>query len=241
MANYTIIGGDLKQYGPVTADDVRLWIAEGRLGEKSLMKVEGEAEFRMLETFPEFAGAFALKAPASEAPPAFDDPAGGAQFRNATTNWIWADASAAVGRLVKNNMGLLFVGTLVYLLIEGAIWRGGANSHHRRRSPLPISSNFLFCREPLIWGRSPACFICSSRAIRGEPAEVGDIFSGFRRAFAQLFLGHIGQGLLIGLCLSAVHRRADRENHSAARPVATFAAGHAAGSRKISSATHGSP
>jgi len=27
---YTIIGGDQKQYGPVTAEELRRWIAEGR-------------------------------------------------------------------------------------------------------------------------------------------------------------------------------------------------------------------
>ena len=31
MANYTIIGGDTKEYGPISADDVRQWISEGRL------------------------------------------------------------------------------------------------------------------------------------------------------------------------------------------------------------------
>ena len=31
MATYTIIGGDQKEYGPVTGDDLRQWMAEGRL------------------------------------------------------------------------------------------------------------------------------------------------------------------------------------------------------------------
>ena len=52
MANYIIIGGDQKEYGPITADDVRQWIAEGRLNEQSLMKAESDAEFRPLGNFP---------------------------------------------------------------------------------------------------------------------------------------------------------------------------------------------
>jgi hypothetical protein len=59
MASYIIIGGDQKEYGPVSAEDVRQWIAEGRLEEKSLVKVQGEAGFRPLQDFPEFADAFA--------------------------------------------------------------------------------------------------------------------------------------------------------------------------------------
>ena len=35
---YIIIGGDQKEYGPITADDVRQWIAEGRLSEESSVK-----------------------------------------------------------------------------------------------------------------------------------------------------------------------------------------------------------
>ena len=43
MANYLIIGGDGKEYGPVTDADVRKWIAEGRLSERSLAKAESDA------------------------------------------------------------------------------------------------------------------------------------------------------------------------------------------------------
>ena len=59
---YIIIGGDGKEYGPISADDVRQWIAEGRLNEQTLVKAKGDAQFRPLEKFPEFAGTFAPKA-----------------------------------------------------------------------------------------------------------------------------------------------------------------------------------
>ncbi len=58
MATYTIIGGDGKEYGSVTADDLRKWIAEGRLNAQSLAKAQGEAAFRPLSAFPEFADIF---------------------------------------------------------------------------------------------------------------------------------------------------------------------------------------
>jgi hypothetical protein len=63
MANYTVIGGDGKQYGPITESDLRKWIAEGRLGAQSLAKAESDAEFRALSTFPELAGSFAPAPP----------------------------------------------------------------------------------------------------------------------------------------------------------------------------------
>jgi len=56
---YKIIGGDQKEYGPVSAEDMRKWIAEGRLSAQSLAKAESDAEFRPLGGFPEFVAALA--------------------------------------------------------------------------------------------------------------------------------------------------------------------------------------
>ena len=53
---FKIIGGDGKEYGPVSDADVRQWIAEGRLSAESRVKAESDAEFRALAQFPEFAG-----------------------------------------------------------------------------------------------------------------------------------------------------------------------------------------
>src|ERR1700722_19547585 len=67
---YTIIGGDGKQYGPISEPDLRKWIAEGRLNAQSLAKAESDAEFRPLAAFPELADMFGLPAPISGiAPP----------------------------------------------------------------------------------------------------------------------------------------------------------------------------
>ena len=60
MANYKVIGGDLKQYGPVSAESLCKWIADGRLNAMSLVQVHGDIEWKQLSTFPEFADALAL-------------------------------------------------------------------------------------------------------------------------------------------------------------------------------------
>ena len=74
---YIIIGGDQKEYGPIATDDVRKWIAEGRLNEQSMMKAESDAEWRPLSAFPEFADAFAPKADAPSMPPPFNSSGNG--------------------------------------------------------------------------------------------------------------------------------------------------------------------
>lgn len=71
---YVIIGGDGKEYGPISDVDVRKWIVEGRLNQQSLAKSESDAEFRTLATFPEFAAALGLS---SAAPPGIAPPLGG--------------------------------------------------------------------------------------------------------------------------------------------------------------------
>jgi len=60
---YLIIGGDGKEYGPISGADLRRWVAEGRLSAQSMVKAESDAEFRTLSTFPEFADVFAVPAP----------------------------------------------------------------------------------------------------------------------------------------------------------------------------------
>jgi len=52
---YTVIGGDGKEYGPISGEDMGRWLAEGRLNADSLAKAESDAAFRTLATFPEFA------------------------------------------------------------------------------------------------------------------------------------------------------------------------------------------
>jgi len=59
MATYTIIGGDQKPYSSVTPDDIRRWIADGRLNAQSFAKEENDTEWRPLSAFPEFADVLA--------------------------------------------------------------------------------------------------------------------------------------------------------------------------------------
>jgi TM2 domain-containing membrane protein YozV len=52
---YKIIGADGKQYGPITPDQLRQWITEGRAKAETLVQPEGQAEWKALSLFPEFA------------------------------------------------------------------------------------------------------------------------------------------------------------------------------------------
>jgi len=52
---YRTIGADGKEYGPATADQVRGWIAEGRVDAQTRILAEGAAQWKPITEYPEFA------------------------------------------------------------------------------------------------------------------------------------------------------------------------------------------
>src|SRR6478672_6923745 len=51
---YKIIGVDQKEYGPITAEQIRQWISEGRVNAQTQARLEGTQEWKPLGMFPEF-------------------------------------------------------------------------------------------------------------------------------------------------------------------------------------------
>jgi hypothetical protein len=191
MPLYKIIGGDKRVYGPVNEDELRRWIAEGRLNPQSLIQPEGSAEWQPLASLPEFAEALGTHA----APP--PPPAPGAPSP-LPADILARDYSLDIGtcvsrswRLVQDNFGLVCGGLAVYLLIQGGISGAG-------QIPilgLLVSLVSLVVSGPLLAG----VYLFLLRVIRREPATIGDLFSGFQLGFLQLLLGYIVPLLLTGL------------------------------------------
>src|SRR5262245_4604771 len=50
---YKVIGSDGKEYGPVGVDQIREWLAQGRLNANSRVLAEGTTEWKALSDFPE--------------------------------------------------------------------------------------------------------------------------------------------------------------------------------------------
>ncbi len=65
---YRIIGADGREYGPITADQVREWITEGRANAQTVARAEGAAQWKPLIEYLEFAPVLARMAPALPAP-----------------------------------------------------------------------------------------------------------------------------------------------------------------------------
>ena len=66
---YKIIGADGRQYGPVSAGQIRQWIAEGRVESRTPVFTDAAADWTFAGLLPEFAGLFHGGAPPAIAPP----------------------------------------------------------------------------------------------------------------------------------------------------------------------------
>jgi hypothetical protein len=69
---YRIVGIDGLQYGPVSAEQIRQWIAAGRADAETKAQTEGSVDWKPLTAFPEFAEALAAKA--ASTPPRLEIP-----------------------------------------------------------------------------------------------------------------------------------------------------------------------
>jgi hypothetical protein len=95
-AIYKIIGEDGKEYGPATAEQIRQWIAEGRVERRTPIFVDGAKDWNFVALLPEFTGYF----PAATTPPTIAPPLRGTSTagRMAKTN-SYAQAGMIFGIL----------------------------------------------------------------------------------------------------------------------------------------------
>jgi hypothetical protein len=55
---YKIIGADQKEYGPVSADQLRQWVGEGRVNGQTRVQAADATDWKAMSDVPEFAGLF---------------------------------------------------------------------------------------------------------------------------------------------------------------------------------------
>ncbi len=72
---YRIVGKDGQPYGPVTAEQLRSWIAENRANAQTPAQADGTQEWKLLGSFPEFAADLKPPTVSASAPPTITLPA----------------------------------------------------------------------------------------------------------------------------------------------------------------------
>jgi len=137
MATYTIIGGDQKQYSLVMADDLRRWIADGRLNAQSLAKEESDTEFRPLSMFPEFAEALAATAAPPPPLPLAAAVAGAGAGRDTALSLV---KGPAIALIVTAGLGIAFYGFSGLF----TLFTGGTMFHQEMPPDLPPQMRAFF-------------------------------------------------------------------------------------------------
>ena len=102
---YKIIGADQKEYGPVSIEQLRQWVTEGRANGQTLVRAEGQQAWQPLSSLPEFAGLVPPAQPAFGAIPPYGEPV--------------VSREEGLSRLNAPGIALLVFGILAFLF---AIW-----------------------------------------------------------------------------------------------------------------------
>jgi hypothetical protein len=188
---YKIIGGDKKEYGPVTADQMRQWIAEGRVNGQTLAQVAGSPDWKPVGSMVEFAEALSAKGAAM--PPVFSAWSGeSAAWEQYLQRDYSLDVFGCVGRswkLLQNNFGLVVGGSAIFILIRFGVMILGAIPF---LGYLVSFVDGVFVSGPLTAG----LFYFFLKNVRRQPALIGDIFSGFQINYWQLVLITVIMGLV---------------------------------------------
>jgi hypothetical protein len=213
---YKILGADQQEYGPVTADQVRQWIAEGRANGATLAQAEGSAEWLPLSSFADFAEALAAKAPPSPAPIPIATAAGAGLPGSIQSRDYDLDIGHCVSRswaLFKAHAGLLIGATLIFLVIVaafnqliGLLTRPALQSLMSGNIDVGPIVVLLLANLPemaLSAMLTGGMYFLMLQLMRGRQAGIGDLFAGFSRAPVQLALAGIVVQILTVLGLLA--------------------------------------
>ncbi|MCC7518932.1 MAG: DUF4339 domain-containing protein [Verrucomicrobiae bacterium] len=174
---YHIIGWDGKQYGPVSAADLRAWRADRRVNDDTQVCPVDGGEWKPLSAYPELMeGAAPLAAALESATPV-------AWEMDASRTFSIGRCVGRGWEVVRGNLfpsiGVTLVIGLVYLLI----------------SMVPLIGSLLaLVAQGILYGGLYWYFL---KQLRGEGAEFGDAFAGFKRNTKDLILAGVVQGVIL--------------------------------------------
>jgi hypothetical protein len=112
-AMYKIIGQDGREYGPITAQQLRQWITEKRIESRTPVFSDGANDWTFVGLLPEFANCFASGVPPAIAPQTIAPPAAPRKTNGfATTGLVCGILSLTLclccGGIPANVLGLIF-------------------------------------------------------------------------------------------------------------------------------------
>ena len=190
MKEYIIVGGDGKEYGPVSDTEVTQWITSGRANGDTRIKEKGAKEWQRLRDLDLFDRAIGSPIPPtlSDSPSSNSSPT--AQLTEAQLIQELADRPQTFSvkealdlgwRITRENFGLFI---LTYLCVMGVSMVAGI---------IPFGGFII--GGPIAGGM----YLIFLRRLRGEPAEISHLFTGFKGDFWPLFLTYLFLTIALGL------------------------------------------
>ena len=128
---YRIIGADGREYGPVAADRMREWIAEGRVNAQTKALVEGTAVWKPLVEYLEFAPLLARLAPPLPAPLRISVTSTPRTNSLATAGLVMGILSMTCGLCCCNGLPFNLLGVIFSLVALGQIKSDPATQQSR--------------------------------------------------------------------------------------------------------------
>ena len=216
---YRIIASDGKEYGPVTADQLRQWITEGRVNGQTQVQAQGSVDWQPLSAFPEFAAV--LPPPPTIGTPPSSPPAIGPAAALSNEEVLARDYSIDIGHCISRGWDLVMqnfwpvVGTSLLVMVCMSavnqilgIFSTPAVRHIWEAHTASLGDGLAIFGVSILGAPVQAIFMGGLfkyylKLIRGEPARLEDAFSGFSAAPGQLLLLGLVSGLftIIGYVL----------------------------------------
>lgn len=181
-SRFFMIGGDGREYGPVDASQIRDWIRQRRADGATQLRREDGKEFAPLSAWPEFAEEFggSTNKDTPPQPPLLDS----AKAEQIASEIIGKGINISVGgcftrawNLYTAHFGILTGTTALVLIILSLL----------HSVPAAGSVVGVALGGVLVAGLS----VVFLKAIRGQKAEVNDLFLGFNRNFVPLLLASV--------------------------------------------------
>jgi uncharacterized membrane protein len=179
---YTIIGGDGKEYGPVSAEQVRSWLSAGRANLQTKIKDVGGDTWKTIAEYPEILNA----SPAGLASPT---PAAGKGLFLDVDKLDIISCYERSWNLLKANFWSL-VGASFLMTVIGAVI--GNKQFH---------GVLVILFGGVLTGGMYYYFL---RKVRGQPATIKDLFAGFSKVFASLVVAALVMSIFAALGLICI-------------------------------------
>jgi hypothetical protein len=186
---YKVIGIDQKEYGPVSAEQLRDWIAQGRVNGQTKLRLDGTETWKALSDFPEFAPDLAAKTPPPPPPPPPGTQASAPQGSSAADalaqQILTRDYEVRIGHCIGRGWDLVRNDFWVVIGISAVI-----------SIIIAVTNSIsigLFLNGPLLGG----LFYFYLKRIRGTKSTINDAFAGFTSSFIQLLLASLVSTVLL--------------------------------------------